>query len=120
MSELESPANFREDETAEWCNQVGIDSYRNGSPCLVESGLIFFEGINSRTGEMDFGFGYNVQDAEGLWFAFPWELRKRLRPGPDWGRLCHLDPPEVQGAVQKLMRCTVRARCPKVLGDSVS
>jgi len=78
----------------------------------------FFEGMNDRTGQVDFGFGYEVQDNEGPGYAFPWALRKRLPPGPDWQALCHLNPIDVRTAVRRIIQDVLRTKRPKFLVDS--
>jgi hypothetical protein len=114
MSESENPGDFQKDEIAEWRNQIGTRNYRNRKPCLIESGLMFSEGTNDRTGEVDFGFGYKIRDAEGPWFAFTWELQKRLPPAPDWQTMCRLHAVDVRSPVQGLVQDILRAQRPKV------
>lgn len=81
---------FEVGEVAEWCNLDGDDEYCNGQECTITGPLEYCgETVDRYTGETNHGWGHDVTDSEGEWFAFVTDLRKR-RPPQDWTSLCHL------------------------------
>ncbi len=68
-------------EIAVWQNLGEEDARCNGQECIVVSRLHWSGEIEDRwTGECEAGFGYDVRDEEGEWFAYFYELRKRKPP----------------------------------------
>lgn len=68
-------------EIAIWQHLDGEDAPCNGQECIVMSHMQWAGELEDRTTlETGAGFGYDVKDAEGEWFAFFWELRKKKQP----------------------------------------
>lgn len=74
-------SKFKVGEIAIWV--LADDPQGNGQECTITGPLEFATARDRIDGSIDSNWGYDVEDAEGRWFAFENELAKRKPPRDD-------------------------------------